>query len=295
MQNVRPSLPDDRGASMVEYGLIVALVAVMALTALTLLGRRTESTFTTVAVAMDSSTTPGGSSQGPGGSDVDSGSGGNTNSGSDDEEAGQDDQSQGGSQDDQSQGGSQEDQSQGGDQGEDLDQSGDSNDPASGDDQSDGSDQNDQSGGSGPGAGGDTSQPEEPKEEEMPEETPSLGSGGSSELYWWDTQSTKGQWKASVSYQNTTNRHQYLTLEVTQIDDKGKKTTTTVKNFYVGAGSSSTYTHWSNDINQHQKKVSGVLEVQVEVVSITTSDQNWKSYSYDVSDKAASVAAPKLP
>jgi len=40
---------DDEGATMVEYGLIVALIAVVCITAVTLIGSRLASMFTTVA------------------------------------------------------------------------------------------------------------------------------------------------------------------------------------------------------------------------------------------------------
>jgi pilus assembly protein Flp/PilA len=41
-------LVDDEGATMVEYGLIVALIAVVCIAAVTLIGTRLSSTFTTV-------------------------------------------------------------------------------------------------------------------------------------------------------------------------------------------------------------------------------------------------------
>lgn len=273
---------------MVEYGLIVAVIAVMAVSVLTLLGRRTEGTFTTVAVAMESGSTPNGSDQGSAGPDVDSGSGGNPNSGSD-EEGDPNDQGQGG-QDDQGQGG-QDDQGQGGQQDEELDQTGGEDDPASGGDQNGGAD-DDQNGG-GDNGQQDEEQEEEEKEEEV--ELPSLATGSSSEMFWWDSWNKQGQWKASVSYRNETNRHQYLKLEVTKIEDDGRKTTSIVNDFYVGAGSSATYTLWNNDIRNNKGAADGVVEVQVKVLSVKTSDQNWQTYNYDVTDRPASVAAPRLP
>ncbi|GAC1507261.1 MAG: hypothetical protein NVS1B14_12250 [Vulcanimicrobiaceae bacterium] len=42
-------LRDDEGATMVEYGLIVALIAVVCIVAVTLIGTRLKTNFTTVA------------------------------------------------------------------------------------------------------------------------------------------------------------------------------------------------------------------------------------------------------
>lgn len=48
LQNLRALLADDEGATMVEYGLIVALIAVVCIAAVTLIGTRLSSTFTNV-------------------------------------------------------------------------------------------------------------------------------------------------------------------------------------------------------------------------------------------------------
>ena len=44
----------ERGATMVEYGLMVALIAVVAIVAVTFLGEEVSTTFNTAAEAMDS-------------------------------------------------------------------------------------------------------------------------------------------------------------------------------------------------------------------------------------------------
>lgn len=48
LKNFRALLVDDEGATMVEYGLIVALIAVVCIAAVTLIGTRLSSTFTNV-------------------------------------------------------------------------------------------------------------------------------------------------------------------------------------------------------------------------------------------------------
>jgi pilus assembly protein Flp/PilA len=45
----RPGRRDDRGATAVEYGLIVALIAIVIIVAVALLGRNLKGTFNTVA------------------------------------------------------------------------------------------------------------------------------------------------------------------------------------------------------------------------------------------------------
>jgi Flp pilus assembly pilin Flp len=308
MHFLKKHLAGDHGANMVEYTLIVALVALMGFAAVTHLGDSTSDSFTTAAEAMDAGDALGLD----GGHSVDSGSqadsddnhdSGDANQNQDQQgqdQQGQDQQGQdqqGQDQDDQAQDDqAQDDQAQDDqdDQGQELEDEQDDTGTDTGDqDEQDdtgfaGGDQGGQADGGAAGVDGTT-------EEDEPANTGPAPSGSSSELYWWDSHNTKGQWKASVSFSNETNRHQYLTLEVTTIDEKGKAKTTTVKDFYVGAGSSSTFTHWSNDIDKNGQKVTGVVEVQVRVISVRTSDQNWKTYSYDVNGIPASVTVPALP
>ncbi len=48
---LRARTEDDRGASLVEYALLVALIAVVCIVAVTLLGKNASSQFNTVAVS----------------------------------------------------------------------------------------------------------------------------------------------------------------------------------------------------------------------------------------------------
>jgi len=48
-QLVMSMLKDDQGATMVEYGLLVALIAMVALVAITVLGKNLSTLFSTVA------------------------------------------------------------------------------------------------------------------------------------------------------------------------------------------------------------------------------------------------------
>ena len=316
MHFLKKHLAGDHGANMVEYTLIVALVALMGFAAVTLLGDSTSDSFTTAAEAMDAGDALGLD----GGHSVDSGSQadsddnhdsgdanqnqdqqgqdqqGQDQQGQDQDDQAQDDQAQDDQAQDDQDDQAQDDQAQDDqdDQGQELEDEQDDTGTDTGDqDEQDdtgfaGGDQGGQADGGAAGVDGTT-------EEDEPANTGPAPSGSSSELYWWDSHNTKGQWKASVSFSNETNRHQYLTLEVTTIDEKGKAKTATVKDFYVGAGSSSTFTHWSNDIDKNGQKVTGVVEVQVRVISVRTSDQNWKTYSYDVNRIPASVTVPTLP
>ncbi len=48
IKHIHALVRDDEGATMVEYGLIVALIAVVCIAAVTLIGTRLQATFTTV-------------------------------------------------------------------------------------------------------------------------------------------------------------------------------------------------------------------------------------------------------
>ena len=50
---------EDRGATMVEYGIMVALIAVIAIAAVTFLGRETCTTFNETGQKLDAATTTG--------------------------------------------------------------------------------------------------------------------------------------------------------------------------------------------------------------------------------------------
>jgi Flp pilus assembly pilin Flp len=241
----------DRGASMVEYGLLVSVLAVMALSAVTLVGDNTEDKFTTVAEALadDDSSDPDQNDESAGESDDSNGPGGA------DDSAGP-----GGDDDDDSAG-------PGGDDDDELDQQG-------------------------PGDDDDVEE-----EEEEATGPPSNPLGTSSDFTWWNNtkHGGNGAWKASVTYGNETDRHQYLTLEVTSIDEKGRKTTTTVNGFYVAANGSADFSQWDNALKDHKGRVTGVVEVEVKVTKIATSDQDWQPFSYDVDDDPVSVLPPSLP
>ncbi len=49
---------DEQGATAIEYGLIAALIAVAAITAMTALGTSLESTFDNVSTTLDDANTP---------------------------------------------------------------------------------------------------------------------------------------------------------------------------------------------------------------------------------------------
>ncbi|HET9429104.1 MAG TPA: Flp family type IVb pilin [Allosphingosinicella sp.] len=53
MQFIRKMIKDTKGATAIEYGLIAALIAVAAITAMTGLGNSLDNTFTNVSNAMN--------------------------------------------------------------------------------------------------------------------------------------------------------------------------------------------------------------------------------------------------
>lgn len=88
----------------------------------------------------------------------------------------------------------------------------------------------------------------------------SQASTGADYYWWYQTKNGgEGAWKASVSYENTWIRHQYLTLEVTRVDEKGRTTVTTVKDFYVPANGKSTFELWDNASIVNKGNVKGVM------------------------------------
>lgn len=272
---------------MVEYGLIVAVISLMALAAVTLLGDSTEDTFNTIAAELDGQGADQGSSGNESASDESEGQ---------DSDAGDSDNSSDSDQDDE-QGSDDEETS---DDEENLDQqseddAADDDDAGNSDDEQDseGDDGSDDTGNDDSDDTGDDSQDEE---DESPGPPPN-SIASDSELYWWNStrHGGKGAWTASVTYSNDTNRHQYLDLEITRVDEKGKETVSQSKNFYVPANGSGTYTHWSNSLEEHKGKLRGTVKVRVEVKSIKTSDENWQSFTYEVDEQPVSVEAPETP
>jgi Flp pilus assembly pilin Flp len=257
---------------MVEYALLVSLIAIVSITAVNAMGSATADKFDTVAVSLGSS----GDADSPG------------DSGSPEEPY------------DPNPPGDPHDPDETGDP-HDPDEIGDPHDPADPGDPGDPSD---------PGDPGDPADPADPidpgdpadEDTEPVEEPVVLGStvantSSDSDFYWWN--STKhggeGAWKASASYQNDWIRHQYLTLEVTRVDDRGRETTTTVNGFYVPAGGSATYELWDNSLKVHKGKATGTVSVSVKVVAIQTSDEGWNTVSYTTEGPSSVVAAPTTP
>ncbi len=291
---------DDRGASMVEYGLLIALIVIVGMAAMGSVGSSTEENFEVIAAGF-----------GEDGAVVgDTGEHGSTSTGEDEEEpaGGTDEESDTGD------GGS---INQAGDDSDDqgvpsgADDSGDSNGPGgsngtggsndsgdngtggsndSGDNGSDGSGgtggDNDGSNGTGGDSGDEDPEPEAPTE---PGSTVTLGSSNGT-FYWWNGKD--GGWKAVVTYENTWIRHQYLMLEVTRVDDKGKVTTSTIKDFYVPANGKSNLEVYDNLLS---KSGVGTVSVTVKVTGIKTSDEAWKTVSYPGDGTTSTVKVPAIP
>jgi Flp pilus assembly pilin Flp len=266
---------------MVEYALLVALIAIIGIAASGSVGEKTSDQFEVLAAEFDGGSVPdvpgdGSESGTPDdqGQDQDDQSGDNADSGAGDDinhdQAGDDQDTEQG-QDDQGQ--DQDDQDQD-DQGQDQD--------------------DDSNGGSGDDTvGGDESGDETPVEPGSTVAETSASAG----YYWWNHTKNGGEgaWKAEVSYQNTWIRHQYLTLEVTRVDDKGNATTTTVKDFYVPANGSSTFTLWENALSVNKSHVKGTVSVTVKVTGIRTSDESWNTVTFPGDGSTSVVGAPEIP
>ncbi|MEX1038355.1 MAG: hypothetical protein WDZ96_05845 [Acidimicrobiia bacterium] len=231
----------DRGTAMVEYALMAALVAVIAVPAVSMVGHNTEDTFDAIgqSLAGGDSSDPGDEAPAPEEDDDDAPVPG-----------GDDDAPVPGDDDDA---------------------------PVPGDDDD----------APVPGDGDDAPAPG----------SEAVVASTDASFFWWnnDKHGGEGAWKATVQYQNDHNRHQHLTLEITRTDHKGKTTTTKVDGFYVPANGESTFEVWDNDLKVHKNKTTGVVSVEVKVVSVTTSDENWQEATYPQYDNSTTVNAPPDP
>lgn len=230
----------DRGASMVEYGLMVALVAVLAVPAISMVGHETEDTFNTVAESL---------AAGDGG-------------------------------------GSGDEASAPGDDGDSPAPGGDDDAPAPGDDDDS------------PAPGDDDDSPAPGDDDDSPAADPGseavVSSTNSSFDKWTKTKhGGEGAWRSVVEYQNDHKRHQYLTLEITRTDHKGKTTTSRVNGFEVPADGKATYELGDNNLKLHKGKTTGVVSVEVKVVSVTTADETGQSVTYPQDNNSTTVEAPK--
>lgn len=269
----------DYGASMVEYGLMVAVVALVALAAVTLLGEKTDETFTTIAVSLEDDGT-GRVPVGPNGESAETGDPGDSGTpggaGNDTTPGNQSDDDQGQDQDDPgNQPGNDE-------PGEQLDNGGD-------DDESNGGSNDDESNGgdSNGGSGDDVENEEDDKAEVYPGV-----SNIDTKILWQNKR--EGAWEGLATYRNDTRRDQELTLKITQVDDQGKETVRTYS-LYVHANSSKEYStnyHLTNGIQKGDPQT-GVVEVRIEVESIRT-HTNWDFYTYEVDDSPVVVKAPQF-
>lgn len=274
------SFRSDRGASMVEYGLMVALVAVISVPAISMAGERTGDTFDTVGEALAAGELApadgdqGEPDDGPTSDDTQADPG----------DAGEPAGDPGGSQGDDygaDQGGGDEpddakecDNTKNGNNGSckekacDNGNNGNNANTCKDDDAADDS--------AGKGTTTTTPPPATPTGSET-----TVSSSTSSFTTWTPTkQGGTGKWVASVEFDNDWSKDQYLTLEVTRTDEKGKTTTTTVTNFYVPAGGSATYQAGDNDLEIKNNSKKGVVSVQVKLVSVTSTDAGSQPVTY---------------
>ena len=253
---------------MVEYGLMVALIALLAIPAIAMVGHETEDTFDNVAESL---------AEGEGGE-----AGDQTPAPGDDDDApapGDDDDAPAPGDDDDAPAPGDDDDAPAPGDDDDAPAPGDDDDaPAPGDDDD----------APAPGDDDDDSPAADPGSEAVVATTDSA-------FFWWNNtkQGGYGAWKATVQYQNDHNRHQYLTLEIARTNDKGKTTTGRVNGFYVPASGTATYDLWDNNLQLHNGKATGVVSVEVRVVSVTTADENWQPVTYPQYNNSTTVDAPR--
>ncbi|MGE3621983.1 MAG: Flp family type IVb pilin [Acidimicrobiia bacterium] len=289
----------DRGATLVDYTLVVALVAIVALASLRILGIGASDS---IAAAAEGISPGRGAAPAAGAPSDESGSGGTGGAGSGGSShtggSGSGGSGSGG-------GGSSSDDSTGG--------------AGSGGSSTPGEGSSDGSGSGGSSTSGDpapttTTVPDQvlgggtitPPATGPKSPTPVDGSGkapagvqgmqisaGNGSLYWWDAHGARGQWKAGFTFSNSGQRHAYLTLEITKVWADGSTETSTVSGFYVPANGTAPYEVWSLDLVEQGKPAENVSAVTVKVVKVLTSDANWQPYEYAVAEPTiAIVGAP---
>lgn len=275
----------DSGASMVEYALMAALVAVVAIGAITLLGQRTSTDFDSASTGFGTaseSPTTGGTGGGGGGTAPGSGSDSGSGSGS------------GGGSGSGSGSGS-------GDAGSATTTTV----PTSGTVSVTTVPQTStvpvttvtttvSGGGSGGGTVPTTTPVEKPPAAPGSEAS---ADGGASTFYWWNNTPSggNGAWVGTVKLGNDWIRHQYLTMTVTATTADGKTSTRTIDNFYVPAGGSANLQLWDNNLEVDKTgtpTAKSVVGIDVTVTKIVTSDKDWKTMSFATSGPTVSVEAP---
>ena len=221
----------DRGASMVEYGLMVALVAIVAVPAASMAGHKTEASFNTIAESLAGEEVPGEEESTPGDHDTPA--------------PGDDDDTPAPGDDDDT--------------------------PAPGDDDDT------------PAPGDDDDDTPAPGDDDTPAPgSEAVVSSTDASFTWWNDNKHGGEgaWRADVEFENDWTRHQYLTLEITRTDERGRTTTSTVNSFYVPANGKATYQLWDNGYEVKNGNSKGVVSVEVKVVSVTTADEDWQPITY---------------
>ena len=275
----------ERGASMVEYSLLVALIGIVSLVAAVGAGQATDDQFDVIAAGLGDN---GENSD----QVVEEESGDNADETPEDDEDSDDPDDE-------------DDEDPADPNDEDDEDPADPNDeddvdPVDPQDEDEDEDQEgvpgddeDEQGTPGEDDGEDT----EPTEEPIVPGSLVADAGSSGSYYWWNASKHGGEgaWKASVKYQNDWIRHQYLTLDVTRVDGQGNRSTTTVTGFYVPAQGTSNYESWDNSLRLHKGDFSGVLSVEVKVVAISTSDESWATVSYATDGAIAVTPRPQTP
>lgn len=115
---------------------------------------------------------------------------------------------------------------------------------------------------------------------------------GSSRMYWYDAHGKQGQWVATVAFSNGWERHSYLELEVVRTWGDGRTAKHTVSGFYVPAKGSANLEVFENGVKDNGNTKDDVVSVTVKVLKVTTSDLQWQPFTTSVTAAPYSVTAP---
>lgn len=280
----------ERGVSAVEYALLVSLIALASMTAVAALGTSTSEQFVAAGSALGD--------VGEQGEDVvddvdDPGAGADEDSRAGEDDSGGTDGSAGNGDADGAGNGNGD-----GKGNEDSDGAGDGDDDSTGGGEGKGNENSDgdadgTSGGGGKGNGndggegdGDATEDDEDDPDEPGSSVEATETASDYRCYWTSKnrgECDNGAWNGRITFENDWIRHQHLTLTVTKTGADGATTVETVEGFYVPAGSSSTWTSWTNRMahDRHGNPTEGVVSVEVAVTHIQSSDENWRTTHFD--------------
>jgi hypothetical protein len=121
-----------------------------------------------------------------------------------------------------------------------------------------------------------------------------LTASPASRAQWWDAWGKQGAWVSGATFHYASNRHAFLTVEVTLRYENGTSSTRTVDDFFVPAGGSATLETYDNPYSKAGKG-NDVASATYTVTEVRTYDASWNEVVTAVSGPTVTANAPGLP